>query len=319
MTLVTLADVHAARDVIAGKAYRTPMVRSSNLGAMVGLDLYLKLEPMQKTGSFKVRGAINKIATLTDEERRRGVIALSAGNHAQGVAWAATNAGAKSTFVMPSTAVKSKVEATRAYGGEVVQTAGDLMAVVKQLQQERGLVLVHPFDDPAVIAGAGTVTNEIFDDLPDPDAIVFGIGGGGLASGAAVVSRARRPATRLIGVEPDGACAMRQSLDTGKAVYLDPPPRTAVVDALGAPFAGALNYEHVRDLGVEVYVLSDAQIVEAMWLLIERAKVLAEPAAGAGFAALLQRVARPALPEGAKVVVIVSGGNVDRERLRVLG
>lgn len=318
MTLVSLSDVRTAADVIAGRAYRTPIVHSKNLSGLTGFDIYLKLEPFQKTGSFKVRGAINKIRALSADERKRGVVALSAGNHAQGVAWAATNAGVKSTFVMPANAVKSKVEATRGYGGEVIQTAGDLMSVVKQLQTDRGLALVHPFDDPLVIAGAGTVTYEILDDLPDVDAIAFGIGGGGLASGVAVVARARRPAARLIGVEPDGACAMRQSLDTGKAVYLDPPPRTAVVDALGAPFAGVLNYEHVRDHDVEVYVLPDAQIVEAMWLLIERAKILAEPAAGAGLAALLQKVANPPLAPGAKVVVIVSGGNVDRERLKTL-
>ena len=318
MTLVSLRDVRRARDTIAGKTNRTPMVRSGNLGAMAGLDLYLKLEPMQKTGSFKVRGAINKVAALTAEERTRGVIALSAGNHAQGVAWAATNAGVKSTFVMPANAVKGKVEATRAYGGEVIQTAGDLMSTVRQLQQERALVLVHPFDDPLVIAGAGTVTDEIYDDLPDADAIVFGIGGGGLASGTAVVSRARRPAARLIGVEPEGACAMRQSLDRNTPVYLDPPPRSTI-DALAAPFAGALNFAHVRDLGVEVFVLPDAPIIEAMWLLIERSKVLAEPAAAAGLAVLLQKAVTPGLPDGSKVVLIISGGNVDRERLKTLG
>jgi threonine dehydratase len=318
MPLVTLEQVRAARALIAGRAYRTPMVHSKNLSAMVGLDVYLKLELMQKTGSFKVRGAVNKIATLAPDERARGVIALSAGNHAQAVAWAASNAGVKSVFVMPANAVRSKVEATRGYGGEVVQTGGDLMSVVREIQHARGLTLVHPFDDPLVIAGAGTVADEILDDMPDVDAICFGIGGGGMAAGTAVTARARRPGIRLIGVEPDGATGMRQSLDAGRPVYLDPPPRTAVVDALGAPFAGTLNYEHVRDLGVEVYVLLDAQIVEAMWLLIERTKILAEPAAAAGFAALLQRVAQPALPAGSKVVCIVTGGNVDRERLKLL-
>ena len=316
MSLVTIEQVRSARDVIAGKVYRTPMVHSRNLSAIVGVDVYLKLEPMQKTGSFKVRGAINKVAHLTPDEKQRGVIALSAGNHAQAVAMAATSAGVKSVFVMPANAVKSKVEATRNYGGEVHQTPGDLMTVVKRLQAERGLTLVHPFDDPYVIAGAGTVADEILDDLPDADAILFGIGGGGLASGTAVVARARRPQLRLVGVEPDGACAMRQSLDKGEAVYLDPPPRTAVVDALGAPFAGKLNYEHVRDLGVEVLVLEDAKIVEAMWLLIERAKILTEPAAAAGFAALLHKAV--SLPAGSKVVCILSGGNVDRERLAKL-
>jgi threonine dehydratase len=318
MTLVSLEDVKAARKAIEGKAYRTPIVHSKNLSKLLGIELYLKLEPMQKTGSFKVRGGVNKVAQLTADEKKRGVIALSAGNHAQGVAYAATAAGVKSVFVMPANAVKGKVEATKAYGGEVIQTAGDLMAVVREQQEKRGLVMVHPFDDPAVIAGAGTVADEILDDLPDVDAFVFGIGGGGLASGTAVVARARAPKARLIGVEPDGACAMRQSLDKGEAVYLSPPPSTAVVDALGAPFAGKLNYEHVRDHKVEVYVLPEKPFVDAMWLLIERAKVLAEPAAGAGLAVLMEKAIKPALKPGAKVACIVSGGNVDRERLKQL-
>jgi threonine dehydratase len=318
MTLVTLDQVKAARKAIEGKAYRTPIVHSKNLSKILGVEFYLKLEPMQKTGSFKVRGGVNKVAQLTADEKKRGVIALSAGNHAQGVAYAATAAGVKSVFVMPANAVKSKVEATKAYGGEVIQTAGDLMSVVKEHQEKRGLVLVHPFDDPAVIAGAGTVADEILDDLPDVDAFVFGIGGGGLAAGTAVVARARAPKARLIGVEPDGACAMKQSLDKGEAVYLNPPPRTAVVDALGAPFAGKLNYEHVRDHKVEVYVLPEQPFVTAMWLLIERVKVLAEPAAAAGLAVLLEKAVTPALKPGSKVACIVSGGNVDRERLKQL-
>ncbi|GDX87466.1 threonine ammonia-lyase [Gemmatimonadota bacterium] len=318
MTLVTLDAVNQASRVIAGKAYRTPMVRSTNLSAMVGVDLYLKLEPMQKTGSFKVRGAINKVATLTADERARGVVTFSAGNHGQGLAWAATHAGVRCTVVSPATAVKSKVEAMRAYGSDVIQTSGDLFATVEQLQHEHGYAFVSPFDDPYIIAGAGTVTDEIYDDLPDADAILFGIGGGGLASGAAAVSRARRPEARLIGVEPEGACAMRQSIDKGEPVKLNPPPKT-VADGLAAPMAGPLTFAHVRDLGVEVIVLPDAAIVEAMWLMIERAKVLTEPAAAAGFAALLQQAITPALPAGSKVVVIVSGGNVDRERLKALG
>ena len=318
MTLVTLSDVKKARELLSGKAYRTPMVRSNNLSALVGLDIYLKLEPMQKTGSFKVRGAINKIAGLTADEKRRGVITISAGNHAQGVAWAATNAGVKSVFVMPHDAVRSKVEATRAYGGEVFQADGLLLDRLKQLQDERGLAYVPPFDDPLIIAGAGTVADEIYDDLPDADAIVLGIGGGGLAAGVAVVSRARRPTARLIGVEPEGACAMRQSLDRGEPVKLNPLPKT-LADGLAAPFAGALTLEHVREHGVEVYVLPDSAIIAAMWMLIERCKVLTEPAAAAGFAGLLEKVAKPALPAGSKVVVILSGGNVDRERLKLLG
>ncbi|MDA1082421.1 MAG: threonine/serine dehydratase [Gemmatimonadetes bacterium] len=317
MALVSLSDVKSARALIAGKAYLTPTVRSKNLSALLGVELYLKLEPMQKTGSFKVRGAINKIAALTPDERKRGVVTISAGNHAQGVAWAATNAGVKSTFVMPADAVRSKVEATRAYGGEVFQTGGVLMDTLRELQAERGLTFVPPFDDPAIIAGAGTVTDEIIDDMPDVDAIVFSIGGGGLASGAAVVARARRPSARLIGVEPTGASAMRQSLDKGEPVTLNPLPKT-LADGLAAPFAGAITLEHVREHGVEVYVLPDEPIISAMWLLIERTKVVAEPAAAAGLAALLEKIPQPALAAGSKVICIVSGGNVDRERLKTL-
>lgn len=318
MALVSLGDVELARNRIAGKIRRTPLVPSRNLSAMLGYDVWFKLEPMQKTGSFKVRGAINKVATLTPDERRRGVVTMSAGNHAQSLAWAAANSDVRCTVVMPSTAVRSKVEATRAYGGEVVQTADSLLDTVHQLQADRGLALVHPFDDPMVIAGAGTVADEIFDDLEDADAVVFGVGGGGLGSGTAVVARARRDGVRLIGVEPEGANAMQQSLARGEPVTLDAPPRT-LADGLAAPFAGVHTFAHFRDLGVEVYALPDAQIIDAMWLMMERAKVVTEPAAAAALAGLLARAPRPAIPAGARVVCIVSGGNVDRERLRVLG
>ncbi len=317
MSLVTLADVRSAATAIAGRVHRTPLVHSSALSAMTGLDLWLKLEPMQKTGSFKVRGALNRVNALTAQERQNGVVTMSAGNHAQGLAFAATAVGVKSVFVMPANAVKSKVEATRGYGGEVFQTDGDLLTLVKKLQADRGLVFVPPFDDPHIIAGAGTVTDEILDDLPDVDAIVCSIGGGGLVSGMAVVARARRPDARIIGIEPDGACAMRQSLDRGEPVYLNPPPKT-LADGLAAPFAGAVTLAHVRELGVEVYVLPDKPIIDAMWLLMERAKIVTEPAASAGLAGLLAGIAQPALPKGARVVVIVSGGNVDAERLKML-
>ena len=317
MSLVDLTDVRAAATAIKGRAHRTPLVHSSALSAMTGLDLWLKLEPMQKTGSFKVRGALNRVNALTAEERQNGVVTMSAGNHAQGLAFAATAVGVKSVFVMPANAVKSKVEATRGYGGEVFQTDGDLLALVKKLQAERGLVFVPPFDDPHIIAGAGTVTDEILDDLPDVDAIVFSIGGGGLASGTAVVARARRPNARLIGIEPEGACAMRQSLDRGEPVYLNPPPKT-LADGLAAPVAGAITLAHIRDLGVEVYVLPDKPIIDAMWLLMERAKIVTEPAASAGLAGLLAGIVQPALPKGARVAFIVSGGNVDAERLKML-
>jgi threonine dehydratase len=213
--------------------------------------------------------------------------------------------------------VKGKVEATRSYGGEVVLTDQTLIDVVHQLQKDRGLVLVHPFDDPQIIAGAGTATEEVFDDIPDPDAIVFGVGGGGFGSGVAVVSRARRPATRLIAVGPEGACAMRDSYDKGEPVTLASYPKS-VADGLAAPFAGKITFALFRELAVEVLTIPDAKIIEAMWLLMERCKILAEPAAAAGLAALLHSLPHPAIPRGAKVVCMITGGNVDRERLKTL-
>ncbi|HVZ49904.1 MAG TPA: pyridoxal-phosphate dependent enzyme, partial [Gemmatimonadaceae bacterium] len=206
--------------------------------------------------------------------------------------------------------------ATRAYGGEVVQSA-DMLATVEELRRARDLTLVHPFDDPRIIAGAGSVADEVFDELPEADAIVCGVGGGGLVAGLAVVVRARRPAARVIGVEPDDASSMRQSLDAGHAVRLAARP-TTVADGLAAPYAGEVTYPHVRELGVEICTVPDAAIVDAMFLLLERAKVVAEPAAAAGIAALLGGMPRPALVPGSTVVCVISGGNVDRDRLRAL-
>jgi threonine dehydratase len=317
MPLVPHSAVSDARAVIAGRLHRTPLVHSRTLSEMTGLDVYLKLEAFQKTGSFKVRGVLNRLATLTREERASGVVTLSAGNHAQALAWAAGAEGMPAVVVMPATAVRSKVEATRGYGAEVIQTAGDLLATAHEVRDARGLTLVHPFDDPRIIAGAATATDEIFDDLPDADAVIFGVGGGGLGSGVLVAGRARRPEARLIGVEPEGACVMRMSLDAGRALRPDAPPRT-IADGLAAPFAGAITFEHFRDLKAEVVTVPDAAIVDAMWRIIERTKILAEPAAAAGLAALLAGAVRPALAPGARVVLMISGGNVDRDRLKAI-
>lgn len=313
--LVTLDDVRTARTVIGDRVHRTPMMASATLSAMTGADVYLKLELFQKTGSFKVRGALNRMDQLTAEERKRGVVTLSAGNHAQAVAWAARAMGVSATVVMPTTAVRSKVEATRGYGGDVVQTSGDLLGTAHAIQAERGLALVHPFDDDRVIAGAGTVALEVFEDLPDADVLLVGCGGGGVLSGTSVTARGLRPAARVIGVEPEGASGMRQSLDHGSPVR--PDRLSTIADGLAAPFTGVRNFAHVQGLGVEMVTVPDEAIIEAMWLLIERCKVLAEPAAAAGLAALL--AGKVTVAPGAKVVLLVTGGNVDRERLRTLG
>lgn len=312
--LVTIEDVRAAGRTIASRVRRTPMLRSDQLSERLGAGIQFKLELFQKTGSFKVRGALNRMSALTAAERSRGVVTMSAGNHAQAAAWAARELGTRATVVMPAGAVRSKVEATRNYGGEVVQTSGDLVETMEQVRRERGLVMVHPFDDPLVIAGAGTVGDEILDDLPEADVILVGVGGGGVVSGVAVAARARRPATRVIGVEPAGAAAMTLSLERGAPQTLA--KVDSIADGLAAPWAGALTFEHVRGLGVEMVTVTDDAIRDAMWTILERCKVVAEPAGAAGLAALLSGVVTVA--PGANVVCVVTGGNVDREKLRAL-
>jgi len=312
--LVTLNDVLAARDVIGRRVHRTPVAQSTFLGARADVRLHLKLELFQKTGSFKPRGVLNRLHHLAPHEKQRGVITLSAGNHAQALAWAAGLAGLRATVVMPAGAVRSKVEAARGYGAEVVLTEGDLLATCLALQKERDLTLVHPFDDPWIIAGQGTVGLEILEDVPDVEAVIVGVGGGGLLSGIAAATKALKPGVRIVGVEPEGASAMTQSLARGEPVRLE--RVTTVADGLAAPFAGAHTLAHVRKFVDAMVTVPDQQIIEAMGLILERCKVLAEPAASAGVAALLS--GKAGVRPGAAVVCVLSGGNIDRERLKNL-
>ena len=215
---------------------------------------------------------------------------------------------------MPATSVRSKVEATRSYGGEVVLTEGDVLETCLTIQKERGLTLVHPFDDPMIIAGQGTVGLEILEDVPEVDAVVVGVGGGGLISGIATALKAEKPEVKVIGVEPEGASAMTQSLQRGEPVHLD--RVDTVADGLAAPFAGQHTLAHVQAYVDDLVIVSDQEIVEAMGLILERCKLVAEPAASATLAALLS--GKISLPRGSTVVCVLSGGNVDRERLKAL-
>jgi threonine dehydratase len=312
--LIREDDILAAREVIAGRVHRTPVIGSSYLGGQAGVKLYLKLELFQKTGSFKPRGVLNRLHHLSPEDKQKGVITLSAGNHAQALAWAATQSGLLSTVVMPSTSVRSKIEATRSYGGEVVLSEGDLLETCLAIQEERGLALVHPFDDPMIIAGQGTVGVEILEDLPDVDAVIVGVGGGGLISGVATALKARKPKIKVIGVEPEGASAMTQSLQQGEPVHLD--RVDTVADGLAAPFAGVHTLAHVKAYVDDLLIVTDQEIVDAMTLILERCKVVAEPAASSTVAALLS--GKACLPGGSVVLCLLSGGNVDRERLKTL-
>ena len=312
--LVSLDEIRAARAVIGDRLHRTPVMTSAWLGARSGARVTLKLELFQRTGSFKPRGVLNALATLTPDERARGVISISAGNHAQAVAWGASAIGVRSTIVMPAAAAATKVDATRGYGGEVIQTAGDLLATALEIQRERNLSLVHPFDDPRIIAGAGTVGLEIAEDVPDVDTVIVGCGGGGLISGVAVAIRQLRPRARVIGVEPTGANAMAQSLAKGEPVRLA--STSTIADGLAAPFAGKHTLAHVQALVERIIELEDAEIVSGMRALMERCKILPEPAGAAATAALV--AGRIDIRPGEHVVAIVSGGNMDLERLKQL-
>lgn len=312
--LVTLPAIRAAREVIGGRLLRTPDVPSAWLSQRLGARASLKLELFQHTGSFKPRGVLNALAALSEEERRRGVVSISAGNHAQALAWAASAIGISSTIVMPATAVVAKVEATRGFGGEVIQTEADLLDTMRQVQHERGLTFVHPFDAPAVIAGTGTLGLEIVEDVPDVDVVVVGCGGGGLLAGVATAVRALRPGARVIGVEPRGADAMRQSLDRGEPVRLA--ATKTIADGLAAPFAGAHTLAHVRAFVDDLVLVDDDEILDAMRVLMRRARILPEPAAAAATAALL--CGNVGLGAGDRVVAVVSGGNADPALVRSL-
>ena len=283
---LTIADVEAAQQRIAGRVHRTPLLSSHTLGTQIGLDgpVWLKAENLQKTGSFKVRGALNTIDLLSDEQKARGVITVSAGNHAQAVAWAAQAAGVAATVVMQSAASPIKAAATRGYGAQVILFGANNMeafAEMDRLREERGLTLVHPFDAATTVAGTGTVGLELLEDLPDlglgvgagRDTVVVGIGGGGLSSGLAFVLKTLRPGIRIIGVEPTGAPAMTNALAAGKPVPLT--SAQTIADGLAAPFAGALNMALVRDYVDEVILIDDEAILVGARFLLERAKLLA--------------------------------------------
>jgi threonine dehydratase len=311
--VVTLDDLMAARSVIAGRLNLTPLIASTTLSRLIGSPLYLKLESWQKTGSFKARGALNKIAALSPAERAAGLITASAGNHAQALAWAAGTAGLACTVVMPQTAPAAKLAATQGYGGTVVLEPSALTVIsrAQELAAQHGYTFVPPFDDPAIVAGQATIGLEIVDDLPDVATVVVPIGGGGLIGGVALAIKLLRPNARVIGVEPVGAAAMWQSRQAGAPVRLE--RIDTIADGLAAPFVGQLPFTIVQQYVDELVLVSDADIRSAMALLLERCKILAEPAGAAALAALLYGAITPAPP--GPVVAIVSGGNIDAARL----
>ncbi len=310
---LTLNRLNEARRRTEGMVHRTPLLHSQTLSDRIGAPVWLKCENLQKTGAFKVRGALNRLLTLSGEERARGVSTVSAGNHAQAVAWAATSAGVSSTVVMMEHASPTKVRASREYGAEVI-LHGDASAAfhkVQEVSDERGLTFVHPFDDADVVAGHASCGLEILEDLPETGTIVVPVGGGGLSSSIAAAAALSGTEVDVWGVEPTGADAMHASFSAGQAVQID--RVNTVADGLGPPMAGAINYEILSQHARGIVLVEDSEIVSAMMLLLVRTKLLAEPSGAAGLAALLQ--GKIEVDKERPVVIVISGGNADLDQL----
>ena len=308
----TIADALRARGVIAEHVQRTPLVTSRSLGERIGATAYLKLENLQRTGSFKVRGAVNAMARLAPAARAAGVVTMSAGNAAQAIAYAGRANGVRVTVIMPESAPRTKIEATRAYGAEIRFAAEmtQLLPMVQELQAQ-GLHFLHPFDDDDVIAGHASLGLEILEDVPEVDLVVVPVGGGGLISGVALSIKARRPRARIVGVQPDGAQAVRAALAAGRSVRLE--RVSTVADGLAAPFAGDRNLEIIRRDVDDVVAVTDDVILDGLRFLVTRARIVPEPAGAAAVGALLSGAVKPR--PGERVVAIVSGGNIDADRL----
>ncbi len=310
MELITADDIAAAAKRLEGVIQHTPVELSRAVSGAVGVETRLKCEHLQRTGSFKIRGAYNRIVQLDDDERRRGVVAASAGNHAQGVALSAQLAGVPATIFMPTSAPLPKVEATRGYGARVVlegEGFDDALAAAQQWGQAHDAVFVHPFEHPDVIAGQGTVGLELTEQMPDLRTVVVPMGGGGLISGIAVAVKAWRPEVRVIGVQAAGAAAFPAALAAGEVVALD--RVVTFADGIAIKRPGALTLAHVRALVDDVVTVSDEAIARAVLLLVERAKQVVEPSGAAGLAAVLDERVKAGL-EG-PVAVVLCGGNVD--------
>ena len=305
---VSLADVQRAAQTIRPLALRTPMEGSRWLSSLTGSAVELKCENLQRTGSFKVRGAYTRMSYLSDEERALGVVAASAGNHAQGVALAAQALGIKATVFMPEGAPIPKEKATRGYGADVVfhgRYIEDSLAEARAFQERTGAILIHPFDNADIVAGQGTVGLEILEQAPDVETIVVPCGGGGLLSGIAIAVKTMRPEVRVIGVQAEGAAAYPASLEAGHPVALESMATMADGIAVGLP--GEVTFAMVRDLVDEVITVSEASLSGAVLATLERAKMVVEPAGAAAVAAILDDPSRFSSP----TVGVLSGGNID--------
>lgn len=311
MTPVSLDDVRRAREAIGGRLHRTPVFTSATLSESSGAGVVLKAELFQRTGSFKPRGVLTKLASLSDEEKQRGVIGISAGNHAAALAYGSGLEGLDCLVVMWQGASAQKLEATRAYGADVdlaSSNPGEAFERLAELMERSGRTLVHPFDDPFTIAGQGTLGLELVEDVPDLGCIVVPVGGGGLISGVATAVKGLRPGARVVAVEPEDSAALHVALAEGKPVQIEP---RSVADGLNAPFAGEVCLTVCKELLNASVLVSEEEIMEGMRVLYSRAKLACEPAGAAATAAIL--AGKVPLEKGETVAVVVSGGNVAPE------
>jgi threonine dehydratase len=314
---LTRADFEAARRIVAPHIHKTPMLTSRILSERTGFDVRLKAEIFQKTGSYKIRGPLNKFAHLSDEQKRRGVVCSSAGNHAQGVALAAKLNGVHAVVCMAENATPSKIAATRGYGAEVVLHGtiwDEANEKAKQLVEERGLTYIHPFDDPQLVAGQGTLGLEIYEDMPDADVVVVPIGGGGLISGVSMALKAMNPRVKIVGVESSGAPGMQKSVAAGHVVTLD--RVDSIIDGLRVKRVGEYTREVASRFVDEIVTLPDSDMFDAVLWVMAHCKLVVEGAAAAPVAALLHEAIT--MPAGSKVVCVLSGGNVNLDQLKGL-
>jgi threonine dehydratase len=314
VSTASLPDSVEARGRVAPFAHRTPLLSSRLLDAETGLEVRLKAEMLQRTGSYKIRGPLNKLSLLSEDERARGVVCSSAGNHAQGVALAASMLGIRAVVCMAENATPSKVAATKGYGAEVVQYGqiwDDADEKARELVERQGLTYVHPFDDPDLIAGQGTLGLELIEDWPDVELVVVPIGGGGLISGVATAIKRARPEVRVVGVESSDGAAMKASIDAGELVTLE--RCDTIIDGLRVKRVGRHTFELVRRFVDEIVTVPDAAIFENVLWLLSRTKLLVEGAAAAPVAALRSGALAP--PPGTRTVCVLSGGNLDLAQL----
>lgn len=306
---VTLRDVEDAARVLEGVARRTPLDTSRTIGELSGMDLFLKMENLQRTGSFKLRGAYYKIHSLSDSERRKGVVAASAGNHAQGVAHAATLLDTRSTIVMPESASPAKIDATKGYGARVIlhgSSFDETLEMARKICSKEGSTFVHPFDDPKVIAGQGTVALEMLDAQPELATLIVPVGGGGLIAGMSVAAKAVKPSVRVVGVQSVAYPGMYMAFKTARIVPFK--AEETIADGIAVKHPGKLDYKLIRRHVDDIVLVKDTEVAEAVFLMLERMKTVAEPAGAVGVAACLGGLVKA---KGEKCGVVVSGGNID--------